>query len=440
MNFEIGKSWLTISKLVAFDSTKNKISLNKSAIHKVKACRLYLDKKLKEGKSPIYGVNTGFGSLCKVEISNENLEELQVNLIRSHACGVGNPIDPKLVKLILLLKIANLSKGYSGASITLIDTLIALYNKNILPVIYEYGSLGASGDLAPLAHVGLTLIGEGKSWKAGKKVASKSALVAAKIKPYKLRPKEGLALLNGTQFSTAFATYTCHHGLQLLHKLNLISSLSLIAFKGNKAAFDPKVHEIRLQKGQIICAAEVLRHLKGVKYKDKNHVSIQDPYSIRCVPQVHGASLDALNYAKNIIEREMNAVTDNPNIFIDSDEVISAGNFHAQPIALVLDQMNIALAELGNISERRTFQLLSGSRGLPDFLIDKPGLNSGMMIAQYTAASLVNQNKTWCMPNSVDSIVSSNGQEDHVSMAANSGTKSYRIVDNLYLIAGIELI
>ena len=358
----------------------------------------------------------------------------------SHACGTGPEIDKRIIKIMLLLKIQSLAYGHSGVQLATVERLLDFYNEDILPVIYESGSLGASGDLAPLAHLSLPLIGKGEVFFKGEKITGENLLAKMKWEPIHLKAKEGLALLNGTQFMNAFGVHAVLAAEDIFNWANTISALSLDAFDGRPEPFDHKIHKIRNQDGQKIVAEKILELLNGSEIIKQSKVHVQDPYSFRCIPQVHGASYDAIKYVTNIVSKELAGVTDNPNIFPEEGEIISGGNFHGQPLALSLDFLAIALAELGSISERRTYQLISGSRGLPDFLVMNPGLNSGLMIPQYSAASLVSQSKQLCSPASVDSIVSSNGQEDHVSMGANAATKLYKVVENTYQILAIELI
>ncbi|MTI20670.1 histidine ammonia-lyase, partial [Fulvivirga sp. RKSG066] len=399
-----------------------------------------LDQKIASSNKPVYGVNTGFGSLYNKNISNNDLSKLQENLVKSHACGTGDEVPDEIVKLMLLLKIQSLSYGNSGVQLATVKRLIDFYNHNVLPVVYEMGSLGASGDLAPLAHLSLPLINLGEVRYKGKRMPSSELNSIMKWEPIEFKAKEGLALLNGTQLMSAYGIHCLIHGEKLLNLASTIGALSLDGFDGRIEPFSESVHRIRPQRGQVMIARKFRHLLAGsdIIAQPKKHV--QDPYSFRCIPQVHGASADALYYVKDIFLTEVNSVTDNPNIFPDEDEIISAGNFHGQPLALPLDFLGIALAELGNISERRTYQLISGARELPNYLVANPGINSGLMIPQYTAASLVSQNKQYCSPASIDSIVSSNGQEDHVSMGANAATKTLKIVNNLYRILAIELI
>ena len=436
----ISSEILNIDVLQEIILHQKKLALSEEAIVNIQKCREYLDKKMSNSDVPIYGINTGFGSLCNIKIDAENLTKLQENLVKSHACGTGDAVPQEIVKIMLLLKIQSLSYGHSGVQLATVNRLIDFFNNDILPVIYTQGSLGASGDLAPLAHLSLPLLGEGEVWFKGKKVASQAILKSFDWQPIILQSKEGLALLNGTQFMSAYGVYIINKSLKLSYLADLIGTISLEGFDGRQEPFNELIHFIRPHKGQIITANRVNEFLEGSQIINQPKVHVQDPYSFRCMPQVHGASKDAIDYVKKVFKTEINSVTDNPNIFIESDQIISGGNFHGQPLALALDFMAIALSELGSISERRTYQLISGLRGLPAFLINNPGLNSGLMIPQYTAASIASQNKQLSTPASIDSIVSSNGQEDHVSMGANAATKCLRILDNLEAILAIELI
>ncbi len=403
-------------------------------------CHEYLTHKLESQDQIIYGINTGFGSLCDTVVGHDELEELQLNLVRSHACGIGAEVPDEIVKRILLLKAIGLCKGHSGVQLDTVERILFFYNEDILPIIYEQGSLGASGDLAPLAHMSLPIIGEGEVYFKGERRQAKDVLQEYSLNPIRLQAKEGLALLNGTQFMSAYLSFGVSRGFDILNNANNVASITIDAFQGLLSPFKSNVNALRNQQGQIYVANYILQRLDGSELmkQEKNHV--QDPYSLRCIPQIHGASLDTLHYCQRIFENELNAVTDNPTIFPETDEIISAGNFHGQPLALSLDYLAIALSELGSNSERRTYKLISGERGLPSFLVDNPGLNSGLMIAQYSCASLVSQNKQLCTPASVDSIDSSNGQEDHVSMGANAATKLHRVVVNVQNIIGIEML
>lgn len=421
--------------------TENKtIELSNKVIQKIESCRKYLDKKMADNERPIYGINTGFGALHNVKISSENLTVLQENLVKSHACGTGEEVPEEIVKLMLLFKIQSLSYGHSAAQLATVNRLIDFYNNEITPILYTQGSLGASGDLAPLAHLALPLIGEGEVLHKGKRYSGQDILDKFGWKKIQLQSKEGLALLNGTQFMSAYGVWILLKAYKLSYLTDLVGALSLDAFNGRIEPFNELIHLVRPHNGQLGIAKRIKEFLKGSELIDQPKKHLQDPYSFRCMPQVHGASFDTLEFTKKTFETEINSVTDNPNIFAGEDEIISGGNFHGQPLALALDYLCIALSELGNISERRIFQLVSGLRGLPAFLVSNPGLNSGFMIPQYTAASIVSQNKQLATPASVDSIVSSNGQEDHVSMGANAATKAKRVVDNLETILAIELL
>lgn len=431
---------LTLADLNHIIQGKFPIGLSEDAKKKIARCRDFLDNKLKNTSLPLYGINTGFGSLYNRNISADQLEKLQENLVKSHACGTGPDVPVEIVRLMILLKVQSLSYGYSGVQIITVQRLMDLYNNNVFPRVYEMGSLGASGDLAPLAHLSLPLIGLGEVHFEGKILQAAELNKRFGWEPIHLKAKEGLALLNGTQFMSAYGTWCIYHAHRLIKIANLVSALSLDVFDGRIEPFASNVHKIRPHAGQLRVAEIISTILKDSEliHQPKKHV--QDPYSFRCIPQVHGASADAIDYVTNVFLTEINSVTDNPNIFPEEDIIISAGNFHGQPLALALDFLTIALAEIGSISERRTYQLISGSRELPNYLVANPGINSGMMIPQYTAASLVSQNKQLATPASVDSIVSSNGQEDHVSMGANAATKAYRVVENLYSILAIELL
>jgi histidine ammonia-lyase len=420
-------------------SQHKSLELSEEAKVNIQKCRDFLDKKMASHSEPIYGINTGFGSLCNVKISNENLSKLQENLVKSHSCGTGEEVPNDIVKLMLLLKIQSLSYGHSGIQLQTVERLVSFYNNDVLPIIYTQGSLGASGDLAPLAHLSLPLLGEGEVFFEGKKVHSSVVMEHFNWEPIVLQSKEGLALLNGTQFMSAYGVHILMKANKFSYLADLIAAISLEGFDGRIEPFDELIHFIRPHKGQIVTANRVKGFLEGSEIIEQEKAHVQDPYSFRCIPQVHGASKDAFDYVRNVFKTEINSVTDNPNIFIESDQIISGGNFHGQPLALALDFMAIALAELGSISERRTYQLISGLRNLPAFLVDNPGLNSGFMIPQYTAASIASQNKQLATPSSVDSIVSSNGQEDHVSMGANGATKALRVMENIERILAIEL-
>ena len=436
----ISADLLSIEKINEIISHDLKLELSEEARVNIEKCRNYLDEKMKSHDKPVYGINTGFGSLCNVKIAGENLSKLQENLVKSHACGTGDEVPHEIVKLMLLLKIQSLSYGHSGVQLETVERLVTFYNNDVLPVIYTQGSLGASGDLAPLAHLSLPLLGEGEVYYNGFRQPAHKVLESLGLKPLVLKSKEGLALLNGTQFMSAYGVYSLIKASKLSYLADLIGAISLEGFDGRKEPYTDLIHLIRPHKGQVMTAEKMLEFLDGSESIEQEKVHVQDPYSFRCIPQVHGASKDTIDYVKKVFRTEINSVTDNPNIFVGEDQIISGGNFHGQPLALALDFLGLGLAELGSISERRTYQLISGLRGLPAFLVNDPGLNSGFMIPQYTAASIVSQNKQFATPASIDSIVSSNGQEDHVSMGANAATKTLKIVENLERILAIELL
>ena len=416
-----------------------KLLLSAGAIARIEKCRAFLDEKMKSVSKPIYGINTGFGALYNVKIKGENLQKLQENLVMSHACGAGEEVPKTIVKLMLLLKIQSLSYGHSGIQLQTVNRLLDFYNNNITPIVYDQGSLGASGDLSPLAHLALPLIGLGELDYKGERFSGEEILRLFGWEKINLQSKEGLALLNGTQFMTAYGIYNLLKAHKLSYLSDLIGAISLEAFDGRIEPFNELVHKVRPHKGQLKTAKKIREFLEDSLLISQEKQHVQDPYSFRCMPQVHGATKDTIRFVTKTFLTEINSVTDNPNIFIEEDEIISGGNFHGQPLALTLDFLAIAMAELGNISERRTYQLVSGHRHLPPFLVSNPGLNSGFMIPQYTAASIVSQNKQYATPASVDSIESSNGQEDHVSMGANGATKCKKVVDNIQTVLAIEL-
>lgn len=416
-----------------------KIELSAHALNRIVQNRAYLDHKLKEGKT-FYGINTGFGSLCNVRINDHELEQLQENLVCSHACGMGDEVPGEIVRLMLLLKIHGLSQGYSGVRAEIVQRLVDFYNRDIIPIVYELGSLGASGDLAPLAHLSLPLFGKGWVRYKGEKMTAAAALQKAGMQPIALAAKEGLALLNGTQFMSAYITWSLLTAKRLLEWSDVTGAMSVDAFMAKDEPFKHPIHRVRPHKGQVATARKLMELLAGSEIQQIHKEQVQDPYSFRCMPQVHGAAKDVTDTVMNVLDIEINSVTDNPIVFHDEDAIMSGGNFHGQTLALHADFLAIAMAELGNISERRTYLLVSGQRGLPPFLAPNAGLNSGFMIAQYTAAAIVSQNKQYCTPASVDSIVSSNGQEDHVSMGANAATKLRRVLQNVQRVLGIELL
>lgn len=417
----------------------DRIEISSEAEERIASNRAYLENLLKSGDT-YYGINTGFGSLCNVRVEERALEQLQENLVCSHACGMGSEVPESIVRLMLLLKVQALSKGYSGIRLVVVRRLLDFYNLGILPVVYEQGSLGASGDLAPLAHLSLPIFGKGRVRYKGRLRNAGEVLIENQMQPLPLAAKEGLALLNGTQFMSSYAVYSLITANRLLAWADGIGALSGDAFFIKSDPFSASLHRVRPHKGQIATAAALRKWLAGSKIQAEAKQQVQDPYSFRCMPQVHGASKDVVAFATEVVETEINSVTDNPIVFEQEECILSGGNFHGQPLALQLDFLAIALAEIGSISERRIYLLISGQRNLPPFLAPLPGLNSGFMIAQYTAASIVSQTKGLCTPASVDSIVSSNGQEDHVSMGANAATKLYRVLQNVQRVLAIELL
>ncbi len=437
---QISNKKLTLSIVEEIIKTNKKLELSSESREKVQKCRTYLDNKMASGEEVIYGINTGFGSLCNTVVTNEELGELQHNLVKSHACGLGEEIPQEIVQIMMLLKVQGLSYGHSGISMETLSLLIELYNNQVFPVVYSQGSLGASGDLAPLAHISLTLIGLGEVNYKNQKRNSIDVLNELGLKPVQLQSKEGLALLNGTQFMQAFGVYMLTYANKYKSVSDMIACVSIEGYNGHKSPFNPLIHQVRNQKGQEATAKNVLNFLEGSEIFHGEKMDVQDPYSFRCIPQVHGASKDMIDYVTRIFETEINSVTDNPTIFPDEDLIISAGNFHGQPLAITLDSLALALAEIASISERRIYKLIAGNRNLPAFLVKKPGLNSGFMIPQYTAASIVSQNKQLCTPAVVDTIDSSNGQEDHVSMGANAATKCFKVFQNMESVLGIELL
>ncbi|MDX5418562.1 MAG: histidine ammonia-lyase [Hymenobacteraceae bacterium] len=435
----ISSQHLSLEQIEDIISNRYSLALSQDAEERILNCHDYLHCKIASTDKSIYGINTGFGSLYKKQISNDNLEQLQRNLMMSHACGTGDEVPAEVVKLMLLLKIQSLAYGNSGVQLQTVKRLIDFYNRDVYPIVYQQGSLGASGDLAPLAHLCLPLIGLGEVHYQGYRLESRHVLEMFSWEPITLQAKEGLALLNGTQFMSAYGVYCLLQARRLSNTADVVGALSLDAFDGRIEPFNHLIHQARPHRGQLQTAGTFRYLLQGSELIQQHKLHVQDPYSFRCIPQVHGASKDAIRYAEEVFLTEVNSVTDNPNIFPHEDEIISGGNFHGQPLALALDFLAIALAELGSISERRTYQLISGSRGLPDFLVAEPGLNSGFMITQYTAASIVSQTKQLCTPASIDTIPSSNGQEDHVSMGSNAATKLYKVVQNVERVLAIEL-
>lgn len=436
---QINTERLTIEKACEIIETGAKLVLSDECTALINKCREFLDDKIERTNEPLYGITTGFGSLCNISINAKDLSTLQSNLVKSHACGTGDRVAPEIVKMMLLLKIQSLSYGNSGVQLATVQRLVDFFNEDVLPVVYQQGSLGASGDLAPLANMCLPLLGLGEVLYQGEILPAADVLAVKGWKPLTLKSKEGLALLNGTQFMSAHGTWAICRARRLFNAALSVAAMSLEAFDGRIEPFGKEVNEVRHHPGQIAVADKMRSILEGSQLIARHKEHVQDPYSFRCIPQVHGAVLDTLNYAQAVMEDEINSPTDNPTIFPDEDIIVSAGNFHGEPIALPMDFLCTALTELSNISERRIYKLISGTRGLPSFLVARPGLNSGFMIAQYAAAAILNQSKGLCWPTSCDSIPSSQGQEDHVSMGANSATKLIRVVDNTARILGIEL-
>ena len=438
--YTITKDILLITDVQEIIANDFKLKLSSDVKEDIVSCREFLENKIENSEELFYGINTGFGALCNTSISKENLKKLQKNLVMSHACGIGEELDNISVKMMMLLKIKSLSLGHSGVRLELIERLIFFFNNNIFPIVYKLGSLGASGDLAPLAHLSLAIIGESDVNYNDKRRKSIEVLDEFSLVPLELQAKEGLALLNGTQFMTALGVNSIIKAKNILSWADKISAISIDAFNVSLDPFADEVHQVRKHKGQINTAKTIREILSGSEMSYNLKDNVQDPYSFRCVPQVHGASKDVFDYVYNIFETEINSVTDNPTIFPKQNKIISAGNFHGQPLALALDNLSIAMAEIGSISERRVYKLISGQRELPPFLISNSGLNSGFMIAQYSAASVVSKNKQLCTPCSIDSIDSSNGQEDHVSMGANAATKIYELINNVEYLIAIELL
>lgn len=430
---------LTLEDLEKILQEGTRLTLSDEAVRRITRCRTYLDRKMQHSDGLIYGINTGFGALYNVAIDKEQLTQLQKNLVMSHACGMGAEVPKDIVRLMLFLKIQSLSYGHSGVQLCTVERLVDFFNKGVFPVIYENGSLGASGDLAPLAHMSLPLLGLGQVEYEGERLTGARLNAKMGWDPIELQSKEGLALLNGTQFMCAYGLWCLLKARRLSRHADTICALSLDAYDGRIEPFTPHVHAIRPHAGQAATAQAVRKALEGSELIARPKRHVQDPYSFRCAPQVHGATKDCIAYVTQVLTTEMNSATDNPTIFPDLDEVVSAGNFHGQPLALAMDFLSIAVAELGSISERRTNQLVLGKRELPAFLVAHPGLNSGFMIPQYTAASIVSQNKQLCMPACVDSIDSSQAQEDHVSMGSNSALKCYRVMNNVQRVLAIEL-
>lgn len=439
MIHSISADHLTIERIGEIIYGGYKLELSDDAVKRIERCREYLDEKIRTSSQPVYGVTTGFGSLCNVSIGKDQLTQLQINLIKSHACGTGERVPNDIVKIMMLLKIQSLSYGYSGCKVDTVEQLVRFFNNDVYPVVYRQGSLGASGDLVPLAHLSLPLVGLGEVEYQGKVMSGAELLRKKRWKPIELASKEGLALLNGTQNMSAFAVWALLQARRLSDWADVIAAVSLDAYDGLIEPFTHAVHAVRPHQGQIETAARMRELLDGSEIISRSKAHVQDPYSFRCVPQVHGAVKDTIRYVHSVIDTEINSATDNPTVCPDDDIIISAGNFHGEPIALPIDFLSIALSELANISERRIYRLVSGTRGLPSFLVATPGVNSGFMITQYTAASVVSLNKSLAMPSSTDSIPSCQDQEDHVSMGANAAIKLYKVVLNTERVLAIEL-
>ena len=439
MTHQISAEHLTVQKIAEIIEGHQQLKLSADAVKRISHCREYLDKKIAESEKPIYGVTTGFGSLCKISISNDQLSQLQINLMMSHACGVGERVPNDIVKIMILLKVQSLSYGYSGVKLDTVERLIDLFNNDVYPVVYKQGSVGASGDLVPLAHLCLPIVGMGEVEYKGERMSGADLCKKMGWEPIKLGSKEGLALLNGTQNMSAHAVWALIKAERLSRWADVIAAISLEAYDGRIEPFTHAVHAVRPHQGQIETAARMRELLDGSELIKQPKVNVQDPYSFRCIPQVHGSVKDTIRYVGSVIDTEINSATDNPTVCPDEDLIISAGNFHGEPIALPIDFLSIAMSELANISERRIYRLVSGLRGLPDFLVANPGLNSGFMITQYTAASCVSLNKSLAMPSSVDSIPSCQDQEDLVSMGANAAIKLQKVILNTERVLAIEL-
>ena len=439
MIHEISAEHLSIERVGEIIDKGMKLALSDDARNRIIRCRKYLAEKIAASPVPVYGVTTGFGSLCKVSVSKDQLSQLQINLMKSHACGVGERVPNEIVRIMILLKVQSLSYGFSGCKLDTVERLIDFFNEGVCPIVYKQGSLGASGDLVPLAHLCLPLVGLGEVEYEGKVITGAQLLEIKGWKPIELASKEGLALLNGTQNMGAFAVWSLLHAQRLSEWADKIGAMSLEAYDGRIEPFTEAVHLVRPHKGQIETAARMKELLEGSELIRQPKTHVQDPYSFRCMPQVHGAVKDTIRYVKSVIDTEINSATDNPTVCPDEDLIISAGNFHGEPIALPMDFLAQALSELANISERRIYRLVSGTRNLPDFLVANPGLNSGFMITQYAAASVVSLNKSLAMPSSTDSIPSCQDQEDLVSMGANAAIKLYKVVLNTERVLAIEL-
>jgi histidine ammonia-lyase len=439
MNFSYGEEKLTLKKVFEIAQGKRKGILIPEVVEGIQKSNAIVQQVIRSGKT-VYGINTGFGPLCDTLISENETQTLQKNLLLTHAVGVGKPIEPLLSKIMMICKVHALCQGYSGIRLAVIERILYCIEQELLPVVPEQGSVGASGDLAPLSHLFLPLLGEGEFWEKDRIVPAKKILDQHQLQPLVLEAKEGLALINGTQFILAHAVLGLQKMKYLLDLADVSGAMSLEGFQGSAAPFKVGLHQIRPFKGSLKVAERMRMLLEGSENLDahKDCDRVQDPYSIRCIPQVHGASRNAYKHLKKLTTIELNSVTDNP-IILSESEIISGGNFHGQPLAMALDYASIAASELGNIADRRCYLLLEGKYGLPRLLTEKGGLNSGFMIPQYTTAALVTENKSLCFPPSADSVPTSLGQEDHVSMGSISGRKFNQILGNLEKILAIEL-
>ena len=439
MNFSYGEEKLTLKKVFEIAQGKRKGILIPEVVEGIQKSNAIVQQVIRSGKT-VYGINTGFGPLCDTLISENETQTLQKNLLLTHAVGVGKPIEPLLSKIMMICKVHALCQGYSGIRLAVIERILYCIEQELLPVVPEQGSVGASGDLAPLSHLFLPLLGEGEFWEKDRIVPAKKILDQHRLQPLVLEAKEGLALINGTQFILAHAVLGLQKMKYLLDLADVSGAMSLEGFQGSAAPFKVGLHQIRPFKGSLKVAERMRMLLEGSENLDahKDCDRVQDPYSIRCIPQVHGASRNAYKHLKKLTTIELNSVTDNP-IILSESEIISGGNFHGQPLAMALDYASIAASELGNIADRRCYLLLEGKYGLPRLLTEKGGLNSGFMIPQYTTAALVTENKSLCFPPSADSVPTSLGQEDHVSMGSISGRKFNQILGNLEKILAIEL-
>lgn len=438
--FQYGIDHLSLDTVLALARSQEEGMLSQEAKDRVRAARQTIRRMVTQ-KRPVYGVNTGFGPLCDTRISHEAIDLLQKNLLLTHAVGVGNPVTPELSRIMLICKVHALARGYSGIRLATLERMLYFIEQNLIPVVPEQGSVGASGDLAPLSHLFLPLLGEGYFWQNQEMVPAATVLARHGLEPIQLGAKEGLALINGTQFILAHAIRGLDHMRYLMDLADVSGAMSLEAFQGSATPFREDLHQVRPYPGNLLVARRMRQLLSGSENlaSHANCERIQDPYSMRCIPQVHGASRNAWQHLLELTEIELNAVTDNP-IITQSEEVISGGNFHGQPLAMALDYATVAAAELGNIADRRCYLLLEGKNGLPRLLTQNGGLNSGLMIPQYTTAALVTENKTLCFPASADSVPTSLGQEDHVSMGSISGRKFNQVLGNIDKILAIELL